>query len=59
MQYRKWKAILRNLNYVQYKGKDLNGIYPHGLQPNGKGMVLLKIIFRSGNRHGKDKKDTS
>ena len=21
---------------------------------HGKGMVLLKIIFRNGNRHGKD-----
>ena len=21
--------------------------------PNGKGMVLRKIVFRSGNRHGK------
>ena len=21
--------------------------------PNGKGMVLQKIVFRSGNRHGK------
>ena len=21
--------------------------------PNGKGMVLWKIVFRSGNRHGK------
>ena len=23
---------------------------------HGKGMVLSKIVFRSGNRHGKDKK---
>ena len=24
--------------------------------PHGKGMVLSKIVFRNGNRHGKDKK---
>ena len=24
--------------------------------PLGKGIVLSKIVFRSGNRHGKDKK---
>ena len=25
--------------------------------PNGKGTVLLKIVFRSGNRHGKRQKN--
>ena len=35
----------------------LNGIYPMGYSPNGKGMVLWKIVFRSGNSRGKSWKN--
>ena len=57
-----WKTILRDLNYVKCSNIALMkkawfmAPIEYALMvysPNGKGMVLRKIVFRSGNRHGK------
>ena len=50
------KGMISGLNGTKPKWKryyGASGIYPHDLSPNGKDMVLRKILFRSGNGQGK------
>ena len=44
----------RHSLWLQWKQHyDSNGIYPFVNSPNGKSMIIRKIVFGSGNCHGK------